>query len=124
MCGINGFSWEDKALVKKMNDAIAHRGPDGEGVFVDKVSLGHRRLKIIDLSDKAKQPMSNEDNSIWVVFNGEIYNYKTLRQELEAKGHCFKSDSDTEVILHAYEEYGGDYLGKKPKSSFASTQQH
>ncbi|MBI4053102.1 MAG: asparagine synthase (glutamine-hydrolyzing) [Candidatus Diapherotrites archaeon] len=112
MCGINGFSWEDKALVKKMNDAIAHRGPDGEGIFVDRVSLGHRRLKIIDLSDKAKQPMANEDNSIWIVFNGEIYNYRELRKELEAKGHGFKSDSDTEVILHAYEEFGHDCLGK------------
>jgi len=111
MCGINGFSWEDRSLIKKMNAALEHRGPDGEGTFVDKVSLGHRRLKIIDLSDKAKQPMANEDATVWIVFNGEIYNYRALRETLEAKGHKFRSDSDTEVIIHAYEEFGEDCLG-------------
>ena len=76
MCGITGFSWEDKSLIKKITKCISHRGPDSEGYFIDRgISLGHRRLSIIDLSPKGKQPMFNEDNSIVVVFNGEIYNF-------------------------------------------------
>ncbi len=107
MCGICGFNWEDPGIVREMTDVIAHRGPDQHGNYTDSfVSLGHSRLSIIDLSEKGKQPMSNENNDIWVVYNGEIYNFKEIRKDLETKGHIFKSDTDTEIILHAYEEYG------------------
>ena len=106
MCGISGFNWPDKEVIGRMNEALRHRGPDGEGTYMDNhVSLGHRRLAIIDLSEKGKQPMSNEDESIWLVFNGEIYNFKELRTELEQKGHLFRSRTDSEVIIHAYEEW-------------------
>lgn len=109
MCGICGFNWDDRKLVKCMSDKLIHRGPDSYGYFNSKgVSLGHRRLSIIDLSKKADQPMMNEDGSVVVVFNGEIYNFIELRSELELRGHRFSSDSDTEVIAHAYEEYGDE----------------
>jgi asparagine synthase (glutamine-hydrolysing) len=109
MCGICGFNWEDKALVRDCARTIEHRGPDGEGFYTDKhLSLGHRRLSIIDLSERARQPMSNEDGTVWIIFNGEIYNYKELRQGLEKSGHTFASDSDTEVIIHSYEQHGPD----------------
>lgn len=109
MCGIAGFTWKDPELIAGMTDCVAHRGPDDFGIYTDdQVSLGHRRLSIIDLSERGHQPMSNEDGSIWVVFNGEIYNFQGLRQELVAKGHTFSSRTDTEVIVHAYEEYGPD----------------
>ena len=107
MCGINGFSWQDGDLAMKMNEATKHRGPDDEGVYADgAVSLGHVRLSIIDLSHRGHQPMANEDESIWIVHNGEIYNFEDLREELIRKGHTFTSRTDTEVIIHAYEEYG------------------
>ena len=107
MCGIAGFSWQDEALVSHMTQTLAHRGPDQYGVYTDVgVSLGHRRLSIIDLSEHGRQPMSNEDGTVWVTYNGEIYNFLELRQTLEAKGHTFRSRTDTEVIVHAYEEYG------------------
>src|SRR3989338_8022250 len=113
MCGITGFNWGDKDLLNTMTNSLSHRGPDGHGYYIDKnISLGHRRLSIIDLSERGKQPMSNEEGDIWITFNGEIYNFKELRPELEAKGHKFKSDTDTEVIIHAYEEYGYDCLNK------------
>lgn len=111
MCGICGsFRLDggpvDPALVGTMADAIAHRGPDGEGFFCEgPVALGHRRLSIIDLQGGA-QPLSNEDDSVHVVFNGEIYNYIELREQLVGCGHRFKTRSDTEVIVHAYEEWG------------------
>ncbi len=90
-----------------MNERIKHRGPDDEGFYLDdNISLGHRRLSIIDLSEKAKQPMFNEDKSLCIVFNGEIYNFRELRKNLELKGHKFISNSDTEVILHLYEDCG------------------
>lgn len=90
-----------------MTSVLAHRGPDDNGYFFDeRVALGHRRLSIIDLSKNARQPMFNEDESLALVFNGEIYNFKKLRNFLEKKGHLFKSVSDSEVILHLYEEYG------------------
>src|SRR5574337_1830219 len=90
-----------------MNAALAHRGPDGEGIYVrGPVGLGHRRLAIIDLSDDARQPMANEDGSVMITFNGEIYNFMELRKELEGKGHIFRCRSDTEVIIHLYEEMG------------------
>ena len=107
MCGICGFTWEDKKLLRQMSDIIEHRGPDAEGFFTDKyVSLANRRLSIIDLSDAGKQPIYNEDKSICVVFNGEIYNFQKIKLELEKKGHRFYSNTDTEVIVHSYEEYG------------------
>ncbi len=109
MCGIVGFSWNDKELAIQMTNVIAHRGPDQDGIYTDEsVSLGHRRLSIIDLSEQGRQPMSNEDGSVWVIYNGEIYNFQELRERLEAKGHIFRSRTDTEVIVHAYEEYGPD----------------
>src|SRR2546425_584379 len=109
MCGINGFSWSDEAILRRMNSAISHRGPDNDGVFVDgRVSLGNRRLAVIDLSEKVNQPMSNENGDVWITFNGEIYNFTALRENLLAKGHIFKSHSDVETILHLYEEEGTD----------------
>jgi len=110
MCGITGIiGLEDKKILKKMTDAISHRGLDDEGYFVDQgVSLGHRRLSIIDLS-KGKQPIFNEDKSVVIVFNGEIYNYKELRHKLEGK-HEFSTNTDTEVIVHLYEERGIDFV--------------
>ncbi len=106
MCGIVGFNFEDKILAKKMCDVMIHRGPDGEGYYTNKnITLGHRRLSIIDLCT-GDQPIFNEDNSVVVVFNGEIYNFQELRVDLEAKGHHFSTSSDTEIIVHAYEEYG------------------
>jgi asparagine synthase (glutamine-hydrolysing) len=107
MCGISGFNWGDAGLIERMNKSLAHRGPDDQGIYVDeRLSLGHRRLSIIDLSAAGRQPMSNEDGSIWIVFNGEIYNFCELRKDLESFGHIFRSNSDTEVIIHAYEEWG------------------
>lgn len=89
-----------------MTGAMNHRGPNHEGVWLDsRIGLGFRRLSIIDLRD-GNQPMTNEDQSLWIVFNGEIYNYKTLRDQLKLKGHHFQTQSDTEVILHLFEEYG------------------
>lgn len=111
ICGIVAFDKEraiSKDLIVKMGDEIKHRGPDDSGYYVkDNVALGHRRLSIIDLSG-GHQPITNEDGSCWIVFNGEIFNHKQLRQELEQKGHKFRTNSDTEVIIHAYEEYGED----------------
>lgn len=112
MCGICGiYGLEDRETIKKMCDSIAHRGPDDEGYYVDAgISLGHRRLSIIDLST-GHQPIHNEDGTIWIVFNGEIYNYKELRSELEKK-HTFYTNTDTEVIVHCYEEYGEQFPDK------------
>ncbi len=112
MCGITGYISNNVVMesdIKKMNDTIQHRGPDDSGIFINKtVGLGHRRLSIIDLTG-GKQPMSNEDDTLWITCNGEIYNYKELRKGLEEK-HQFKTRSDTEVILHLYEEKGEDCL--------------
>ena len=114
MCGICGKFFFDRdasvseVLVKDMANAIAHRGPDDEGFYIaGQIGLGFRRLSIIDLGG-GHQPLSNEDGTIWIVFNGEIYNYQTLRRDLIAKGHTFRTKSDTEVIVHLYEEYGTD----------------
>jgi len=108
MCGICGFTWDDQNLIRSMGDKIKHRGPEQEGFYIDDhVSLCCERLKILDLRETAKQPQHNEDSSIWVVLNGEIYNFRELRKKLE-KNHTFYTNSDTEVILHAYEEYGED----------------
>jgi asparagine synthase (glutamine-hydrolysing) len=109
MCGICGFNWHDDALVQAMADSFAHRGPNQKGSFCcDDMSLGFRRLSIIDLSENGRQPMFNEDSTVCLVFNGEIYNFQELRPQLEQKGHVFRSHSDSEVILHAYEEWGDD----------------
>ncbi len=112
MCGIAGILYANSnhsvsaELLTEMGDAIAHRGPDGEGTFrAGQVGLIHRRLAIIDL-EGGRQPLSNEDESIHVVFNGEIYNYQELRRQLEDRGHTFRTNSDTEVLVHLYEEHG------------------
>jgi len=92
-----------------MRDAMTHRGPDGAGLYqnVDRrVVLAHRRLSIVDLSDAGRQPMTNEDGSIWITFNGEIYNHLDLRRVLASRGHVFASRSDTEAVVHAYEDFG------------------
>ncbi len=110
MCGICGFSFDDKALLKQMMKLISHRGPDESGMYTDSlVSLGHLRLSIIDLKT-GQQPMCNEDASVWIVFNGEIFNHHALKAELESKGHRFKTNSDTETIIHGYEELGADVV--------------
>ena len=112
MCGICGFLRRDVQAstdaVAAMARAVAHRGPDAEGFHVESpVALGHRRLSIIDLSEAAREPMANEDGSLWLVFNGEIYNFRELREELQSR-HRFRSQSDGEVILHLYEERGDE----------------
>lgn len=114
MCGICGFTgMSDKALLKRMTDAILHRGPDEGGFYSDgEINLGMRRLSIIDVAT-GHQPIHNEDKRVWTVFNGEIYNFQELRKDLEEKGHRFYTDhSDTEVIVHLYEEYGHDFVHK------------
>lgn len=113
MCGICGFTWRDETLIRSMAETLTHRGPDQDGFYCsEQVSLGHRRLSIIDLSENGRQPMFNEDGSVVVVFNGEIYNFAELRTELEQKGHVFSSRSDTEVIIHGYEEWGLDSINR------------
>lgn len=111
MCGIAGFNWSNKTLIKKMADCLKHRGPDAWGCYSDShLSLGHRRLSILDLSFKGKQPMKFKH--LIIVFNGEIYNFKEIKKELVAKGHKFISESDTEVILHSYYQWGKSCLNK------------
>ena len=137
MCGICGeIDFNNKSVrpepIKRMCDILAHRGPDDEGMVYIRgnqcfetsdhldlpcqngfeAALGHRRLSIIDLSKSAHQPMCNEDGTVWIVFNGEIYNFQVLREGLEKNGHRFKSHSDTEVIVHAYEEWGVECLNR------------
>ena len=98
MCGICGFNWTDEQLIERMKDTLVHRGPDAEGSYVAPgISLGHRRLSIVDLSASGRQPLSNEDGSVWITFNGEIYNHAQLRTQLEQAGHVFRSRTDTEV---------------------------
>ncbi len=118
MCGIAGivdFTGRptDPETLRAMTDALAHRGPDDEGFYHSdqkgagaSIGLGHRRLSIIDLSPNGRQPMANETKDVWMVFNGEIYNFRQLRDELTRKGHQFRSGTDCEVVIHAYEEYG------------------
>lgn len=115
MCGFVGFcddSKNKKKIIRDMADIIKHRGPDSDGYYVDNnIALGFRRLSIIDL-DKGSQPIFNEDKDKVIIFNGEIYNYKEIREELKSKGHKFSTNTDTEVILHGYEEYKEDILNK------------
>lgn len=127
MCGICGITDFDgvpveENLIRKMCRVLSHRGPDGEGIFVSRagtengleigVGLGHRRLSVIDLSDAGRQPMSNRDGSLWIAYNGEIYNFPELRRGLEKKGYVFKSDTDTETLLYLFEEYGEACIGR------------
>jgi len=131
MCGIAGaMVWDDRGrngdlqqMVTRMTDALSHRGPDGWGVArvaessdgalaSPEVAFGHRRLAIIDLSPRAAQPMANAARDTWLTFNGEIYNFKAIRQDLEARGRVFRSDSDTEVLLQGYEEWGTALVGR------------
>ena len=121
MCGICGILDFDakpinREIIKKMTSLLFHRGPDEEGFYLKKTSeysiaMGHRRLSIIDI-DLGKQPMSNSDSSVWIVFNGEIYNFRELRDELVKLGFSFKTNSDTEVIIKAYERWGEDFVNK------------
>ncbi len=122
ICGIVNFKGEpiSKEVLGRMGEVLRHRGPDDEGMYINakcqmsnvkcQIGLGHRRLSIIDL-DTGHQPMFNEDGTVWIVFNGEIYNFQDLKSNLEKKGHKFSTRSDTEVIIHLYEEYGSDCLG-------------
>ncbi len=115
MCGINGFNFVNRKILKKMNDSLKHRGPDAEGTFSNQlISLGHRRLSIIDLSKKGNQPMkySHRGKNAVMVYNGEIYNFLEIRKELLIKGYKFESGSDTEVILASYLEWGMDCVKK------------
>jgi asparagine synthase (glutamine-hydrolysing) len=119
MCGICGVVGQaDEELMKAMLARIAHRGPDDEGIYITntaagcRVGLGHRRLSIIDLSPAGHEPMSDASREIWLSFNGEIYNFKSLRRILEAAGHRFRSDSDAEVVIYAYREWGRDFLSR------------
>src|SRR5438477_12594919 len=114
MCGITGqFNFQQREPVERetivrMARSIAHRGPDDEGFFIaGPIGLGFRRLSIIDLAG-GHQPMSDGEETVWVIFNGEIYNYRELRAELQAKGHHFRTNSDTEVIVHGYKQWGLD----------------
>src|SRR5581483_8309000 len=112
MCGIAGMVRTDGAppsmeALRRMAEAMRHRGPDADGFWHDDhAALAHRRLAIIDLSEAGRNPLSNEDGSVWITFNGEVYNFQQLRQELEGLGHRFRSRTDTEVIVHAYEQWG------------------
>ncbi|MEX2496039.1 MAG: asparagine synthase (glutamine-hydrolyzing), partial [Woeseia sp.] len=112
MCGITGIvdlkgtQPVDEGMLRRMNDALTHRGPDGSGFHIEPgVGLGHRRLSIIDL-EGGKQPLYNEDETVVVTYNGEIYNFQELARELAARGHTFRTHCDTEVIVHAWEEWG------------------
>lgn len=128
MCGIVGIYQFDRQLpvlaesIERMRDSMVHRGPDGAGIWLApdaSVGLGHRRLSIIDLSNAAAQPMTNEDGTVWVTFNGEIYNHAGLRAELIQAGHRFRTDhSDTEVLVHGYEEWGIEGLARRIEGDY------
>src|SRR4051812_45459969 len=117
MCGIAGFvrndgQVADRGIVERMTAALAHRGPDGEGFHVDgPAALGHRRLSIIDVAGGA-QPLANEDDTVWITYNGELYNELELRPELERRGHRYRTASDTESLVHLYEEHGLDFVAQ------------
>lgn len=124
MCGFSGFfskSIKDKSIIREMNAMIEHRGPDSEGYYFDKgINFGFRRLSIIDLKE-GSQPILNETEDIAIIFNGEIYNYKEIRKELEALNYVFKTHTDTEVILHGYEAFGEKGILEKLRGMFAFT---
>lgn len=127
MCGIAGIinfnnSSVSEDILLGMRDILAHRGPDDAGVYISpdkKAGLAHRRLSIIDLSEAAHQPMCNENGTIWITYNGEIYNYREMSSNLKTSGHVFKSNSDIEVIIHGYEEWGIERLLKRLRGMFA-----
>ena len=116
MCGIAGIiGCAEQDRVERMTQIMAHRGPNSSGVQIfadDGVALGHRRLSILDLSERGHQPMADPKEQCWITFNGEIYNYRELRQELETAGFAFRSDTDTEVLLYAYQHWGVACLQK------------
>src|SRR3989442_8163197 len=121
MCGIAGILHVEgsgrvrEETLRAMADSIRHRGPDGYGVWLSedgRVGLAHRRLAIVDLSDAARQPMTNVDQTVWITYNGEVYNFLELRAELETKGYRFRSRSDTEVLLNMYQEMGDEMVGQ------------
>src|SRR3982075_1486183 len=125
MCGISGLAnWGDAETLARMTHVQTHRGPDDSGLWERRfpdagyIGLGSRRLAILDLSPDGHMPMSNEDGSVWITYNGEIYNFADLRRELEAKGHRFRSHTDTEVIIHLYEQEGPDCV-KRLNGMFA-----
>ena len=116
MCGFTGFTKvnekADEILTEMMN-RIVHRGPDSEGRFIDDtIAMGFRRLSIIDITDSGDQPIFNEDKSLVLMFNGEIYNYREIRAELKERGHIFRTNTDSEVLIHGYEEYGEELLDR------------
>jgi asparagine synthase (glutamine-hydrolysing) len=132
MCGINGIAFSSRSgrvvsreVLERMRDVITHRGPDEDGLFIDRnIGLGHRRLSIVDVAS-GHQPMTNEDSSLHITYNGEIYNHADYRESLEAKGHVYATHCDTETILHLYEEHGSacvDYL--RGMFAFAIWDQH
>src|SRR5262249_38984945 len=113
MCGICGLAGQaDNKIISAMLERIAHRGPDDSGIYLtetraqETIGLGHRRLSIIDLSPAGRQPMSSSDGRIWITYNGEVYNFPELRRTLESLGYGFRSDTDTEVVIAAYREWG------------------
>jgi asparagine synthase (glutamine-hydrolysing) len=119
ICGVFDFGASERAVdettIVRMRDTMNHRGPDDAGVYISpdrRVGLGHRRLSIVDLSPAGRQPMSNEDETVWITFNGEIYNHAKLRQELEKKGHTYRSRTDSETLVHLYEEEGPDFVNR------------
>lgn len=118
MCGINGiFNFYEKGIneeiIKKMNNTLGHRGPDDQGVFIEgNIGLGNTRLSVLDLSSAGHQPMSNKSENLYITYNGEIYNYREIREILQKTGYHFKSGTDTEVILHSYEEWGPECLSR------------
>ena len=118
MCGIAGILRFDRgpvahSQIKAMTDSIAHRGPDGEGEYIDQyIGLGHRRLAILDLSSAGHQPMQTQNGRYTITYNGEVYNFNELRVELESLGYTFHSNTDTEVVLNAYVEWGPKCLDK------------
>lgn len=122
MCGIVGFIGKQnnkEKIIKDMMDTIIHRGPDGQGMYTDEyIALGHRRLSIIGIEESGNQPIYNEDNTKVLIFNGEIYNYKELRAKLKDLGHVFKTETDSEVLLHGYEQWGEEFV-KELRGMFA-----
>ena len=118
MCGVVGILKLNKTRVsgkalERFTHSLSHRGPDGVGFYMDEsgsLGLGHRRLSILDISDKGNQPLSYSNGRYWITYNGEIFNFIEIRRDLEKRGHVFESDSDTEVILAAYQEWGKDCL--------------